>query len=237
LKEAQKLMRDRNYYGMMMVETGDADAFISGLTKKYPETIKPALQIIGTAPGVRKVAGMYILPTKKGPIFLADTTVNTNPSVEDIVDITLSAARTVRNFNIIPKIALLSYSNFGSSKGEQAEKMQKASEYLRNMHPELIIDGEMQANFAVNNELLKEVFPFSNLVGQNVNTLIFPDLASGNIAYKLLQSFGVAEAVGPVLMGINKPVHVLQIGSSIREIVNMTTIAVVDAQHREQQLD
>jgi malate dehydrogenase (oxaloacetate-decarboxylating)(NADP+) len=163
--------------------------------------------------------------------------VNTNPSVEDIVDITLSAARTVRNFNIIPKIALLSYSNFGSSKGEQAEKMQKASEYLRNMHPELIIDGEMQANFAVNNELLKEVFPFSNLVGQNVNTLIFPDLASGNIAYKLLQSFGVAEAVGPVLMGINKPVHVLQIGSSIREIVNMTTIAVVDAQHREQQLD
>jgi len=143
----------------------------------------------------------------------------------------------VRHFNIIPKIALLSYSNFGSSKGEQAEKMQKASEYLRKMHPELIIDGEMQANFAVNNELLKEVFPFSNLVGQNVNTLIFPDLASGNIAYKLLQSFGVAEAVGPVLMGINKPVHVLQIGSSVREIVNMTTIAVVDAQNREQQMD
>lgn len=237
LKEAQKLMRDRNYYGMMMVETGDADAFISGLTKKYPETIKPALQIIGTATGVRKVAGMYILPTKKGPIFLADTTVNTNPSVEDIIDITLSAARTVRHFNIIPKIALLSYSNFGSSKGEQAEKMQKASEYLRKSHPELIIDGEMQANFAVNNELLKEVFPFSTLVGQNANTLIFPDLASGNIAYKLLQSFGVAEAVGPVLMGISKPVHVLQIGSSVREIVNMTTIAVVDAQNREQQLD
>lgn len=235
LNDAQKMMRDRNYYGMMMVETGEADAFIGGHTRKYIELLKPAMEIIGTAPNAKRLAGMYVLPTKKGPIFLADTTVNINPSVDDIIDITLSAASMVKSFNVNPRIALLSYSNFGTGNGEVPQKMRKATEILRRDYPHLTVDGEMQANFAVNNEMLSEVFPFSDLVGRDTNTLIFPDLASGNISYKLLQSFGVADAVGPILMGINKPVHILQIGCSVREIVNMAAVAVVDYQHRQEQ--
>ena len=232
--DAEKRMRDRNYFGMMLVETGEADAFIGGHSRKYMELLKPAIDIIGTAPNAKRLAGMYVLPTKKGPVFLADTTVNINPTVEEIIDITLSAASMVKSFNVTPRIALLSYSNFGTGNGEVPQKMRKATEILRRDYPHLIVDGEMQANFAVNNEMLSEVFPFSDLVGKDVNTLIFPDLASGNISYKLLQSFGVADAVGPILMGINKPVHILQIGCSVREIVNMAAVAVVDCQHREE---
>lgn len=231
--DAEKLMRDRNYFGMMLVQTGEADAFLGGHTRKYIELLKPAMEIIGTAPNAKRLAGMYVLPTKKGPVFLADTTVNINPSVEDIIDITLSAASMVKSFNMTPRVALLSYSNFGTGNGEVPVKMRKATEILRRDYPGLCVDGEMQANFAVNNEMLADVFPFSNLVGKDVNTLIFPDLASGNISYKLLQSFGVADAVGPILMGINKPVHILQIGCSVREIVNMAAVAVVDYQHRQ----
>jgi malate dehydrogenase (oxaloacetate-decarboxylating)(NADP+) len=233
-KDAEKRMRDRNYFGMMLVETGEADAFIGGHTRKYVEVIKPAMEIIGTSPQAKRLAGMYVLPTKKGPLFLADTTVNINPSVEEIIDITLSAASTVRGFNMTPRIALLSYSNFGAGTGEMAEKMRKATAILQRDYPDLIVDGEMQANFAVNNEMLSEVFPFSNLVGKAANTLIFPDLASGNIAYKLLQSYGVGDAIGPILMGINKPVHILQIGCSVREMVSMAAVAVVDCQHRKE---
>jgi len=232
-KDAEKRMRDRNYFGMMLVETGEADAFIGGHTRKYVEVIKPAMEIIGTSPQAKRLAGMYVLPTKKGPLFLADTTVNINPSVEEIIDITLSAASTVRGFNMTPRIALLSYSNFGAGTGEMAEKMRKATAILQKEYPELIVDGEMQANFAVNNEMLTEVFPFSNLVGKEANTLIFPDLASGNISYKLLQSYGVGDAIGPILMGINKPIHILQIGCSVREMVSMAAVAVVDCQHRK----
>ena len=231
--DAEKLMRDRNYFGMMLVETGEADAFIAGHSRKYIELLKPAMEIIGTSPNAKRMAGMYVLPTKKGPVFLADTTVNINPTVEEIIDITLSAASMVKSFNMTPRIALLSYSNFGGGNGEVPEKMRKASQILRRDYPNLVVDGEMQANFAVNNEMLADVFPFSDLVGKETNTLIFPDLASGNIAYKLLQSFGVADAVGPILMGINKPVHILQIGCSVREIVNMAAVAVVDYQHRQ----
>jgi len=191
------------------------------------------MEIIGTSPQAKRLAGMYVLPTKKGPLFLADTTVNINPSVEEIIDITLSAASTVRGFNMTPRIALLSYSNFGAGTGEMAEKMRKATAILQKEYPELIVDGEMQANFAVNNEMLTEVFPFSNLVGKEANTLIFPDLASGNISYKLLQSYGVGDAIGPILMGINKPIHILQIGCSVREMVSMAAVAVVDCQHRK----
>jgi malate dehydrogenase (oxaloacetate-decarboxylating)(NADP+) len=233
-KDAEKRMRDRNYFGMMLVETGEADAFIGGHTRKYVEVLKPAMEIIGTSPQAKRLAGMYVLPTKKGPLFLADTTVNINPSVEEIIDITLSAASTVRGFNMTPRIALLSYSNFGAGTGEMAEKMRKATAILQRDYPDLIVDGEMQANFAVNNEMLSEVFPFSNLVGKAANTLIFPDLASGNIAYKLLQSYGVGDAIGPILMGINKPVHILQIGCSVREMVSMAAVAVVDCQHRKE---
>jgi len=234
LKEAERLMRNRTYFGLMMVHEGLADGFISGLTRKYGETLVPALQVIGPHPQVNRVAGMYALPTKNEVYFLADTTTNINPSAEEIVDITLSAARTVWRFNIEPRIALLSYSNFGSSGGEVAEKMAKAAQILRSKYPNLLVDGEMQANFAVSPGMLRDVFPFSQLAERGANVLIFPDLDSGNISYKLLQSFGFTDAIGPILMGLAKPVHILQIGCSVREIVNLTAVAVVDAQTLEE---
>lgn len=230
--EARKLMRDRNYYGSMLVETGEADALISGLTKNYASTIKPALQILGMKKGINTVAGMYIISTKKGPLFLADTTVNLNPTAEELVQITLLAAEEIRRFNIEPKIALLSYTNFGSGKGETPVKVAEAVRLLHQNHPNLVVDGDIQANIALNNEMMKDNFPFSKLVDEGVNTLIFPNLESGNIAYKLLQETSGLEAIGPVLLGMNKPVHILQLGSSIREIVNMVTIAVVGAQDK-----
>lgn len=230
LYEARKIMRERNHFGAMMVETGAADALISGLTRKYADPIRPALQIIGVQEGVNRVAGMYIMNTKQGPFFFADTTMNVEPTAQDLVDITVLTAKSVKQFNIVPRIALLSYSNFGSAEGEVPNKVREAVEILHKNYPGMIVDGEMQANFALNNELLKEQFPFSDLVDKKVNTLIFPNLASGNIAYKLIQEMGGAEAIGPVLIGMKKPVHILQLGSSVREIVNMVTIAVVDAQ-------
>jgi len=231
--DARKLMRDRNYFGAMMVSNGLADAMISGLTRKYGQPIKAALEVIDTLPGVSRVAGLYIMVTKKGPYFFADTTMNVNPTAEELADIAVLTANTVKQYNIVPRIAMLSYTNFGSASGEVPEKVTKAVEILHNNYPGLIVDGDIQANFAANNELLKEQFPFSTLVDKNVNTFIFPNLASGNIAYKLMQELGGAEAIGPVLMGLNHPVHVLQLGSSVREIVNMITIAVVDAQNRK----
>jgi malate dehydrogenase (oxaloacetate-decarboxylating)(NADP+) len=230
--EARKLMTERNHYGAMMVETGMADAMISGLTRKYADPIRPALQIIGVQENVSRVAGMYIMNTKQGPFFFADTTMNMNPSVQELVDIAVLTANSVKQFNIIPRIALLSFSNFGSTDGEVPNKVRDAVDILHKNYPGMIVDGDMQANFALNNELLKEQFPFSDLVDKKVNTLIFPNLASGNIAYKLIQEMGAAEAIGPVLIGLKKPVHVLQLGSSVREIVNMVTIAVVDAQEK-----
>jgi malate dehydrogenase (oxaloacetate-decarboxylating)(NADP+) len=175
---------------------------------------------------------MYVIITKEGPYFLADTTVNFNPTAEEIVDITLLVAEIVKKFEIQPRIALLSYSNFGSSDGEEAIKMSKAVELLHKNHPDLIVDGEIQANFALNQDLLKELFPFSRLTNNRPNTLIFPNLSAGNIAYKLMQEMGKAEAIGPILLGLKKPLHILQLGSSVREIVNMVAIAVTDAQTR-----
>jgi len=233
LYEARKLMRDRNYYGASMVEFGHADALISGLTKNYGTTVRPSLQVIGTEPGVRKVAGMYIMLTKKGPVFFGDTTVNISPDAQDLVDITVLIERSVKQFISNPRVALLSYSNFGSNEGPVPEKTREAVRMLHEQYPDMVVDGEMQANFAINAELLKDNYPFSQLNGVPANTLIFPNLESGNVAYKLLQELGGAEAVGPVLLGMNKPVHVLQLGSSVREIVNMITIAVVDAQAKE----
>jgi len=230
--DARKLMRDRNYFGASMVELGLADAMISGLTRKYGAPIKPALDIIGVQDGVSRVAGLYIMVTKRGPYFFADTTMNADPTAQQLADIAALTASTVKQFNITPKIAMLSYSNFGSAEGEVPKKVQQAVKILHDNYPGLIVDGDIQANFAVNNELLKEQFPFSSLVDRDVNTFIFPNLAAGNIAYKLMQELGGAEAIGPVLMGLKKPVHVLQLGSSVREIVNMITIAVVDAQEK-----
>ncbi|HZG23237.1 MAG TPA: phosphate acyltransferase, partial [Chitinophagaceae bacterium] len=228
--EAIKEMRDRNHYGCMMVETGDADAMISGLTKNYPDTIRPALHIIGTEDGVKKIAGMYLLLTKKGPLFMADTTVNFNPTAEEVADITLMVAREVRNFNVVPRIAMLSYSNFGSSNSPEARLMADARDIVKRKDPSLIVDGEMQASLALNTEIMRDNYPFSELADQTVNTLIFPNLAAGNIAYNLLKEVGGADAIGPILLGLKKPVHVLQLGSSVRSIYNMALIAVVDAQ-------
>ena len=232
--EAKKVMRDRNYYGCMMVECGDADAMISGLAKNYPDTIRPAIQTIGTEEGVKKIAGMYLMLTKKGPLFLADTTVNFNPTAEELAEITLMAAKEVRNFNIIPRIAMLSYSNFGSSNSPEARLVAKARKIVKEKMPSLLVDGEMQASVAFNKELMKENYPFSELADKDVNTLIFPNLASGNIAYNLLKELETADAVGPILLGLNKPVHILQLGSSVRSIINMALVAVVDAQIKSQ---
>lgn len=234
--EAKKIMRDRNYFGCMMVESGDADAMISGLTKNYPDTIRPALHTIGTEDGVQKIAGMYIMMTKKGPLFLADTTVNFNPTAEELAEITLLTAKEVRHFNIIPRIAMLSYSNFGSSNSPEARLVAEARKIVKKKMPSLIIDGEMQANVAFNKELLKENYPFSELVDKEVNTIIFPNLAAGNIAYNILKELGTADAIGPILLGLKKPVHVLQLGSSVRSIFNMALIAVIDAQIKCKQM-
>src|SRR5690554_88412 len=227
LLEARKYMMDRNYYAASMVQFGDADTMISGLTKNYGTTIRPALHVIGTQPGSR-LAGMYMMLTSKGPVFFGDTTVNADPTPEELVDITLLLNTEVKKLGLTPRIALLSYSNFGSNDGYVPNKVQKAIRILHENHPEVLVDGEMQGNFAVNNRLLEANFPFSKLLGSPANVLVFPNLESGNIAYKLLQEIGNAEAVGPVLLGMNKPVHVLQLDSTVREIVNMTTIAVVD---------
>ncbi len=232
--EARKIMKERNYYGAMMVETGQADALISGLTRKYADILKPALYIIGTQEEVSHVAGMYIMITKKGPIFFADTTIKVNPTAEELVEITLLTAKAVQQFNMKPRIAMLSFSNFGSSRDPEAMKVKKAVKILHDKFPGLIVDGEMQANFAFNTQMLADNFPFSDLAQEGANTLIFPNLDSGNITYKLLQEMGAAEAIGPILLGMKKPVHILQLGSSVREIVNMITIAVVDAQSRKQ---
>lgn len=228
--EASKMMKDRTYFGCMMVETGDADAVISGLTRNYAEAIRPALQIMGLEEGVKKIAGMYMLLTKRGPLFLADTTVNFNPTAEELADITLLAAKEVRSFNLVPRIAMLSYSNFGSSDSPEARLVAQAKDIVKQKDPTIIIDGEMQATIAFNQEILRDNYPFSELVGQEVNTLIFPNLAAGNIAYNLMQAIGGADAVGPILLGLKKPVHVLQLGSSVRSIYNMALIAVIDAQ-------
>lgn len=233
---ALDLMSHRNYFAPNLVENGFADAMISGLTTSYPETIRPALRIIGKRNGERIISGMYIMLTKKGPIFFADTTINMNPDVDTIVNITLQTANAVRVFGIEPRIAILSYSNFGSVKGAIPLKVSEAVARLHKEHPEIIVDGDMQANFAINNEMLTEHFPFSKLVGAPANTLIFPYLTAGNIAYKLLQELGNAQAIGPLLMGLDRSIHVLQMGASVAEIVDVAAIAVIDAQEVEKRL-
>ena len=230
--EAAKQMRERNMFGSMMLDLGEVDGLIAGITKDYPNTIRPALQVIGVQEGISKLAGMYILSNKKGTFFFADTTVNVDPTVEELVDIIGLTAKGVRFFDIEPRMAVISYSNFGSNTGEIPTKSMMAVKKAKEKFPDLIIDGEMQANVAVDNKILRENYPFSELADKGANTLIFPNLISGNVAYKLLMEIGGAEAIGPILLGIKKPVHILQMGSSIDDIVNMTAIAVVDAQSK-----
>jgi len=212
-KDAERVMRDRNAFGAMMVEFGEADALISGLTKDYPKTILPSLQIIGMAEGVNRVAGMYIIMNKKGTFFFADCTVNVDPNVNDLVEIIGLAARGVKFFDIEPRVAMLSYSNFGSSKGPIPEKASEAVRLAKQKYPDLIVDGDIQANVAFDTEIQSQIFPFSALAKEGANTLIFPNLTAGNIAYKLLMEIGGAEAIGPILLGMKKPVHILQLGT------------------------
>jgi malate dehydrogenase (oxaloacetate-decarboxylating)(NADP+) len=228
--EAEKQVRKSNYFAAMMLETDRADGVISGLTKNYPDAIRPALQIIGKKPGVNKVAGMYLLLSKQGPLFFSDTTINFQPSVADIVEITELTSEAVERFNLKPKIAMLSYSNFGSADGDDALKMRAATSILKEKHPEWVIEGEMQAHLAFDKELRQQNYPFATLGNDTANTLIFPNLSSANIAYNLLKEAADIEYIGPILLGLRKPVHVLQLGASVREIVNMVAITVVEAQ-------
>ncbi len=230
LTGARELMLNRNYFGAMMVRMGHADAVVSGLTQHYPDTIRPALHVIDKRPGIHRVSGLYVLITRRGETyFLADTTVNIDPSAEDLAEIALCAAAEARRFNVEPRVALLSFSNFGSTKDPRCEKVRRAVELIREADPSLMVDGEMQADTAVVPQIIETTYPFSRLRG-GANVLVFPDLQSGNIAYKLLMRVGGAEAIGPVLMGLSRPVHVLQQGAEVEEVVNMTAIAVVDAQ-------
>ena len=229
-QECYEMMHNTNYFGVMMVETGEADAFISGFSSKYDDVIRPAIQIVGTGNPKKHIAGMYVVQTKKGPYFFADTIVNNQPSAQTLVDITLLTATAVQKFNIEPVIAMVSYSNFGSVRNGSPARVREAVEILHRDHPEIIVDGEMQANFAFNKNLRRKKFPFAKINDYEVNTVIFPNLSSGNIAYKMMQEIGGAEVIGPILLGLAKPIHILQMESSVREIVNIATIAVVDAQ-------
>ncbi len=232
LDEARKLMRQRNYFGTMMVEMGDADGLISGLTQSYPETLRPALQIIDTRPGVRRVSGAYMLIVQERLLFLADTTVNIDPTPEELAEIALLTVELARRFGIVPRVAMLSFSNFGSNKHPSAQKVRRATEIVRGLDPDLEVDGEMQADTAVFEGILKESYPWSRLE-EPANVLIFPELQSANIAYKLIWRLANAEAVGPILLGMGKPVHVLQSGLEVSDIVNMAALCVVDAQELE----
>jgi len=232
--DAQRALRDRNAFGAMMVEFGEADALISGLTRDYSKTILPSLQIIGMRPGVKRVAGMYIILNKKGTYFFADCTVNVDPTPEELVGIIGLTVRGAKFFEADARVAVLSYSNFGSSHGDIPDKTREAVRLAKEKYPNLVIEGDIQANVALNVDLQRELYPFSALAKEGANTLIFPNLSSANIAYKLLMEIGGAETIGPILLGMKKPVHILQLGSSIREIVNMAAIAVVDAQIQEE---
>jgi len=228
--EAREWMLDHNTFGAMMVHTGDADALVGGLTQHYPDTIRPALQVIPVREGLHKVAGVYMLITAKGHVyFLADCTVNIEPSPGDLAEIAIGAAEMARRFNVEPRVAMLSFSNFGSTRHPLAEKVRRAVELVREREPALVVDGEMQADTAVVPEILAETYPFSALIG-GANVLVFPNLEAANIAYKLLARIGGCEVIGPILTGTSKPVHVLQRGAEVNDIVNVSAIAVVDAQ-------
>ncbi|MGS2727410.1 NADP-dependent malic enzyme [Psychroserpens sp. BH13MA-6] len=233
LYSAEKIMRERNYFAAMMVNLGDADALVSGYSRSYPSVVKPMLELIGLAPGSTRVATTNVMMTQRGPMFLSDTSININPSANDLTRIAQMTAGVVKMFGMEPVMAMISYSNFGSSKNQTAIKVREAVDYLHKRHPDLVVDGELQTDFALNKEMLQDIFPFSKLAGRKVNTLIFPNLESANITYKLLKELNKADSIGPIMMGMKKPVHILQLDASVDEIVNMTAIAVIDAQQKE----
>tara|TARA_B100001939_G_scaffold241683_1_gene209075 strand:- start:810 stop:2165 length:1356 start_codon:yes stop_codon:yes gene_type:complete len=232
-KKARQLMNYRNYFGCMMVKQGFADAFISGYSRSYPEVIKPVLKIIGKEEGVRKVAATNLMITSKGPIFLSDTSININPKFNELAHIAKMTAYTAEVFGFSPVIAMLSFSNFGSAVHDSVEKVSNAVKLLNRCFPDLVVDGPLQSDFALNKIMLKNKFEFSKLSGQKVNVLVFPNLDSANITYKVMKELDGAQSIGPILMGVDKPAHILQLKASVEEIVNMSAIAVVDAQNRK----
>jgi len=231
--DAEKLMRERNYFAAMMVNEGDADALLSGYSRAYPTVVKPMLELVGMAKGVSRVAATNVMNTSRGPIFISDTSINIDPPAKDLAKIAQMTARTVQMFGMEPVIAMISYANFGSSKDPRAKKVKDAVSYLHRFHPELNVDGELQTDFALNREMLQSKFPFSKLAGKKVNTLIYPDLDSANSTYKLIKELNNVDSIGPIMMGMKKPVHILQLGASVEEMVNMAAVAVVDAQEKE----
>lgn len=233
LNEANKLMRERNYFAAMLVNEGEADALITGYSRPYPTVVKPILELIEKDKGITKIAASNLMLTKQGPLFLADTTINENPSAKDLVKIAQMTANFVKMFGMKPNMAMVSFSNFGSSSSETSKKIRESVAYLHRHFPETVVDGELQADFALNPELLAKEFPFSKLNGKKVNVLIFPNLESANITYKLLKEVNQAESIGPVILGLSKPVHILQLGASVDEMVNMAALAAVDAQEKE----
>ncbi|MBP8885996.1 MAG: NADP-dependent malic enzyme, partial [Flavobacterium sp.] len=228
--DAQKLMRERNYFAAMMVNEGEVDALVTGHSRSYPSVVKPMLQLIDKAPGASIIATTNMMMTARGPMFLSDTAINIDPSADDLAKIAIMTAKTAKTFGVLPVIAMVSFSNFGSSTNESANKVREAVAYLHKNHPDMIIDGELQADFALNPEMLKEKFPFSKLAGKKVNTLIFPNLESANITYKLLKELNKIDSIGPIMLGMGKAVHIFQLGASVEEMVNMAAIAVIDAQ-------
>ena len=233
LLDAQRFMRERNYFAAMLVNEGEADGLVTGYSRSYPSVVKPMMQLIEKAQGASLVATTNMMLTARGPMFLADTAININPSAEDLVNIAIMTAKTAKMFGIEPVIAMVSYSNFGSSTHENASKVREAVAYLHKNHPDMIVDGEIQADFALNPEMLEEKFPFSKLAGKKVNTLVFPNLESANITYKMLKELYKVNSIGPIMMGMGKPVHIFQLGASVEEMVNMAAIAVIDAQGKE----
>jgi malate dehydrogenase (oxaloacetate-decarboxylating)(NADP+) len=236
LLDAQKWMRERNYFAAMMVKEGEADALVTGYSRSYPNVVKPMLQLIGKAPGITLVATTNMMMTNRGPMFLSDTAINPNPNADELAKIALMTAKTVKMFGMEPVIAMISFSNFGSSINPSAEKVRNAVSYLHKYYPDLIIDGELQTDFALNPEMLMKKFPFSKLAGKKVNTLIFPNLESANITYKLLKELYKVDSIGPIMLGMDKPVHIFQLGASVEEMANMVAVAVVDAQEKDKKL-
>tara|TARA_B100000780_G_scaffold55050_3_gene34546 strand:- start:5208 stop:7475 length:2268 start_codon:yes stop_codon:yes gene_type:complete len=232
LYDSERLMRERNYFGAMMVKNEDADAMLSGYSRNYPAVIKPILESIGPAKGVKRVAATNLMLTQRGPIFLSDTSININPTAKELAKIAQMTAQTAKMFGLQPVLAMLSYSNYGSSEFEEAKKITDAVKYLHRYYPDIDVDGPIQSDFALNKEMLKSRFPFSRLSKKNVNTLIFPNLDSANITYKLMKELNGTLSIGPILMGLNAPIHILQLGASVQEIVNMAALAVVDAQQK-----
>jgi malate dehydrogenase (oxaloacetate-decarboxylating)(NADP+) len=236
LLDAQKWMRERNYFAAMMVNEGEADALVTGFSRSYPSVVKPMMQLIGKAPGISIIATTNMMMTNRGPMFLSDTAINPNPSADDLAKIALMTAKTVKMFGMEPVIGMVSFSNFGSSTNDSASKVRESVAYLHKYYPDLIVDGEIQADFALNPDMLKAKFPFSKLAGKKVNTLIFPNLESANITYKLLKELYKVDSVGPIMLGMEKPVHIFQLGASVEEMVNMAAVAVVDAQEKHKRL-